>query len=201
MTIKIYVEGGGNNKSQKSECRRGFSEFIRKIGLSGRMPSVVACGSRDAAFEMFCTALKTADHHDLILLLVDSEAPVDQPGRCEFLSLHDAWDIPAGVSDSQVHLMVQCMEAWFLADRDTLRRYYGHHVNTGALPRNQAIEEIDKSQLMTGLRNATRNTQKGAYSKGGHSFDLLAQIDPDLVSNASPHARAWIMTLKERASS
>ena len=30
-----------------------------------------------------------------------------------------------GATDEQAHLMVQCMEAWFLADRETLAAVFG----------------------------------------------------------------------------
>ena len=78
VTIKIYVEGGGDRKELKTRCRQGFSRFFEKAGFTGRMPAVVACGSRQNAYDSFCTALKAADEDHLPMLLVDSEEAVSQ---------------------------------------------------------------------------------------------------------------------------
>ena len=86
--------------------------------MEGRMPSVVASGSRQEAFNDFCAAVK----YDFIVLLVDSEGPRGkgiQP-HGQHLKTRDSWNQPSGATDDQVHLMVQCMEAWFLADKDSL---------------------------------------------------------------------------------
>ena len=42
------------------------------------MPAIVACGSRNDAFESYCTALASAGQNDFPLLLVDSEVAVTQ---------------------------------------------------------------------------------------------------------------------------
>lgn len=45
MSVKVYVEGGGDhNKALQTQWRKGFSEFFLRAGLEGRMPAVVACG-------------------------------------------------------------------------------------------------------------------------------------------------------------
>ncbi len=53
MSIKLYVEGGGDSKTLKTAYRKGFRIFIEKAGLEGRMPSIVACGRRESAYEDF----------------------------------------------------------------------------------------------------------------------------------------------------
>jgi Domain of unknown function (DUF4276) len=196
VKIKIYVEGGGNNNNLRTQCRRGFSEFLRKAGMVGHMPRVVACGSRTDAYRDFCTAIQSIGQDDFIVLLVDSEAAVNSP-VWDHLQHRDGWPRPAGASDQQAHLMVQCMEAWFLADCETLQEYYGAGFRDAALPGNPDIERVDKTDLQNGLKNATRRTQKGEYNKGRHSFDLLARINPDVVISASPHARLFIIALRD----
>ena len=47
--VKLYVAGSGDAKPLKTACRKGFSEFLKKVGLTGRMPRIVACGSRENA--------------------------------------------------------------------------------------------------------------------------------------------------------
>ena len=95
--------------------------------------------------------------------------------------------------------MVQCMEAWFLADKDCLATYYGNDFNQNALPARLDIEKIPKNDVLNGLKNATRSgVSKGEYEKGQHSFDILALIDPDKVIAASPYAKRLVDTLKAK---
>ena len=75
-TVKLFVEGGGDGKSLRTECRAAFSSFLRKSGLTGYMPRVVASGSRNSAYSDYCTAIKNGE---LAVLLVDSETEVIIP--------------------------------------------------------------------------------------------------------------------------
>ena len=100
----------------------------------------------------------------------------------------DEWQRPPGAEDMHCHLMVECMENWFLADKDALARYYGQHFRKNALPANTQIEKVPKRDVLRGLASATRDCPKGGYSKGGHSFDILASLNPELVRIASPWA-------------
>ncbi len=202
MKVKIYVEGGGDTNALKTKCRQGFSEFFRKAGLEGRMPRIVASGSRQAAYEDFCIALKKAGDDDFIALLVDSEAPVaanHEEAPWLHLKDQDNWARPAQATDENAHLMVQCMEAWFIADRPTLVAFFGQGFNENALPVNPNVEEIPKQDLYAALDAASRNSQKGRYGKGRHSFGILSQIDPTRVTDASPWARRLIDTLQDKA--
>ena len=201
MRIKIYVEGGGKKKDLKTTCRQGFSNFFRKAGMKGRMPSVIASGSRQDAFNDFRTAVHKAKKEDFIVLLVDSEGSVTTgTGPWQHLKKKpDNWDQPSGTTGDQIHLMVQCMEAWFLADKDSLAAYYENGFKRNALPARQDIEKIPKDDVFNGLKNATRRTSKGEYEKGQHSFKILEQIDPKKVIAASPHAKRLVDTLKTKA--
>lgn len=195
MRVKIYVEGGGDQARLKRECRRAFSKFFEKAGFKGRMPRVVACGSRGSAYDDFCTAVKTTTDEELPLLLVDSEAPVqpqhqqeDQFDPWGHLQARDDWSQPANTDGEQAHLMVQCMEAWFLADRQCLQDFFGNHFQANALPGNPNIEAIEKQQIFDALKKSTRHTQKGEYGKGSHSFKILEMVDPARVFKQSPWA-------------
>ncbi|HIJ69206.1 MAG TPA: hypothetical protein HPP57_06860 [Deltaproteobacteria bacterium] len=76
VKVGIYVEGGGDSKELHVRCREGFRKLIGKAGFMGRMPSIVACGGRQHAFDMFLKAIgKGQGFHPI--LLVDSEDPVD----------------------------------------------------------------------------------------------------------------------------
>jgi hypothetical protein len=122
------------------------------------------------------------------MLLVDSEGPVSQLDPWEYIRLRtgDGWERPPGASDEQLQLMVQTMEAWFFADRKELEEFYGHDFRSSSLSPRSDIENIPKRDLFTGLQSATADCRKGAYSKGEHSFQILARIDPAKVRAASP---------------
>ena len=94
--------------------------------------------------------------------------------------------------------MVQVMEAWFLADRPALAAYYGPDFNPGSLPANPNPEDIPKTDVETGLRNATRRCAKGRYHKGNHPPELLLLIDPEKVRRACPHFARLVDFLRAR---
>ena len=149
MTVKIYVEGGGDGRELRARCRRGFSSFFGKAGLAGTMPQVVACGGRQRAFDKFRAALAVRNDRVFTVLLVDSEDPVAEgAGPWRHLMNRDTWSAPDGANDENAHLMVQCMEAWFLADKDCLAAFFGHDFNRNALPGNQNIEEVAKADVL-----------------------------------------------------
>lgn len=186
VTVKVFVEGGGQDKSLKVECRKGFSEFFKKAGFAGHMPRVVACGSRNDAFDSFCTACANGES---AVLLVDSEDKVTADSVWAHLTARDGWQPPTSVDSDRAHLMVVVMETWFLADKPALARFFGQGFNADALPKNPNVEDIAKRDIYAGLERATKATKsKGTYGKGAHSFKLLQTIDPDLVKAASRHA-------------
>ena len=201
VKVKVYVEGGGDAKDLRTKCRRGFSSFFQKANLAGRMPQIIACGSRKTAFDKFRIALGARKAEEFVVLLVDSEDPVaENSGSWQHLAGRDGWDRPLGATDENAHLMVQCMEAWFLVDREILEAYFGRNFNRNALPDRRDIEEVAKGDVFNGLRNATRRCKKGVYGKGSHSFDILERIDPAKIGALSPHAECLIDTLREKAS-
>ncbi|MFQ5794411.1 MAG: DUF4276 family protein [Candidatus Bipolaricaulia bacterium] len=144
--IRIYIEGGGDYKDTKARMRQGFGNFLedlRHIARSRRIRwQIIACGPRNDAHNNFLMALET--HPDAFnVLLVDSEGPVDT-SPCKHLEIRDGWSLP-GVDDAHCHLMVQIMEAWLVADIDTLSDFYGHRFNPNPIPKNPNVEEIDRN--------------------------------------------------------
>src|ERR1700728_3870114 len=111
VELHLYVEGGGDSKTLRTACRRGFSEFLSTAGLKGRMPRIVACGGRKEAYDDFGIALRQSHH--VAMLLGDSEDAVTvQPPWAPLLQRPaDAWPTPPDAEDDQCHLMVQCMES------------------------------------------------------------------------------------------
>jgi hypothetical protein len=192
----IYVEGGGQPvKRLRPECRRGFSEFIRKAGFDHMMPKIVACGPRNDAFDSFKTAVGQGKP---AILLVDSEDPLCDESPRRHLELRDRWSFPNEVDDEQVHLMVQCMENWFLADPGALASFFGQGFRVAALPRNPSVEQVSKADVLAGLERATAAVgSKGSYAKGAHSFKILAILDPEQVKKAAPHAARLLTYLHQ----
>ena len=138
-----------------------------------------------------------------MILLVDSEEAVaTDPWQHLAARQGDEWHRPTGASDDSAHLMVQVMEAWFLADRQVLADYYGQGFIAGSLPGQQNIELISKPDVFKALQHASKNTKtKGEYHKTRHGFDLLERIDPNLVRAASVHAERLFTVLQRETAS
>lgn len=88
--------------------------------------------------------------------------------------------------------MVQVMETWFLADCNSLRRYFGAKFKENALRQWPQLEAVPKATVLDALECATATR----YAKGKVSFELLAQIDPARVEAACPHAKALLNRLR-----
>jgi hypothetical protein len=194
VSTKIYVEGGGNQKRTITACRAAFHKYFEKIVPAGRQPRIVVCGSRQKAYEDFVKGVSDPKY-DRVLLLVDAEEHVATGDNgWEHLQKRDSWAKPNGAEEDSAHLMVQCMESWFIADKDSLRAFYGQGFNPNALPARAEIELIPKRDVSAGLENAT---QKGTYHKTRHGFDILTAIDPRRVGNVSPFADRLHRCLQE----
>ena len=85
--------------------------------------------------------------------------------------------------------MVQAMEAWIVADPETLASYYGQGFRTGSLSKAANLERVSKADLTRGMRGASENTQKGSYHKIRHASDLLERIDVNKAKNRYPHCK------------
>lgn len=197
MKVILYVEGGGDSENLQERCRRGFRQFLIKAGFTGRLPRIVACGSRNNTYKSFCTSLKKRRTDEFPILLVDAEAAVENPPWAH-LKQRDNWSRPDGANDQHAHLMVQVMESWFLADRQQLKAYFGQGFVESALPGNPRVEEVAKETVFHALKMATRNSRKREYDKGDHSFDILGRIDPHLVIAAAPNAKRLKETLDSK---
>jgi hypothetical protein len=196
VKITIYIEGGGDTRRQQASCRRGFSDFFEKLNIKA---NIVACGGRQFAYDNFCIKLKKLNSNEHCLLLVDSEAPVATTTKWQhvFLRQGDGWKKPNNATEEHLHFMTECMESWFMADKQALATYYGKNFNKNALSKNTNIENISKQDLYDTLKKATRNTTKGSYSKGEHSFEILRKIDAKRVVICSPSAKKLEKRLNE----
>jgi Domain of unknown function (DUF4276) len=83
--------------------------------------------------------------------------------------------------------MVQCMEAWILADPESLGSYYGKGFRANSLPARPNLEDEPKLDVYSKFAKATKDTSKGPYSEANnakikHASALLALIDPKKVA-------------------
>ena len=188
--VEIYMEGGGSGADTKAALRRGMDALLGPLKQAARKKSmgwkVVCCGPRDVALRSFRNAARNAGAA-IVLLLVDAEGPVSmEPGA--HLKARDGWDM-ADVGAGSVHLMVQTMEAWIVADVDALDRYYGQGFRAGLLPKGADLESVAKSEIERSLHRATEHTSKRRYHKIKHASDLLQRVDAEEVKARCHHCR------------
>lgn len=185
--VAIYMEGGGNSRDTKAALRQGMDALLTVLKEAARSKAwhwkLVCCGGRQETFDAF-TRAAIADEMTVTALLVDAEGPVKGSIR-EHLHERDGWDC-GGFDDAAIHLMIEAMEAWIVADAPTLANYYGQRFNANPLPKAQNLEAIAKDTIATALERATRATQKGPYHKIRHASDLLRRIDPQVVQRRCP---------------
>ena len=186
MSATIYLEGGGDSRDLQIRCREGFRKLLERCDYAGRLPKLVACGGRGAAFDAFKTALASARKSDHVFLWIDSEDPMtDIEATWEHLQGRDHWERPDRATNEQVLLMTTCMETWIVADRATLADYYGADLQISALPSLHNLEGRARDAIQNALTHATRNCSN-AYTKGKRSFEVLGQLDPETLSKYLP---------------
>lgn len=213
--IVVFVEGGGNNATLKAELRQGFDALFRleKSWASERRSGLrfVCCGSRNEAYEAFMDSLNRHGKK-ISALLVDSETSItpvsadsalDAKTRIQHLRQKaatdgrgqgDGWPFP-NVQPERVHLMVQCMEAWIVADPEALEVVYKQKFHRQKLPPRPILEEESKADIFVKLEAATKDTRMGKYSKIDHASKILAVIDPNKVAQRCPRFaifRQWL---------
>ncbi len=182
---RLYVEGGGESKELQTRCREAFSKLLTEAGFEGRLPRIIASGSRNAAYEDFTTA-HTSSNSAYVGLLVDSEDPVsDGEAPWEHLRRRDGWERPKEADDTQVFLMTTCMETWIVADRTALQNHYSKCLQTSALPATTDLEARDRHTIQDALVHATR-TCSNAYTKNKRSFVLLGSVRPSELQTRLP---------------
>jgi hypothetical protein len=219
--IAVYVEGGGNGKEQKAELRRGFDALFanEKTIASGKRLSLIfiCCGGRQEAYEAFRNAV-AVNRERISALLVESESalapvPADEAQDALIRVTHlrqkqgtgvrgqgDGWTLSDDLAE-RVHLMVQCMEAWIVADPDALGRIYKQGFRENRLPKRANLEEESKADIYAKLEGATEDTQKGKYEKIRHASQILAVIDPEEVALRCPRFkifREWLIKSTDR---
>ena len=182
MKVIVHVEGGGTRRESRARCREGFSEFFRDAGLDRRDLRVIPGGARAEAYKNFRHEVDRGKSADFVVLLVDSEAPMQSAGAWDHLRAKDGWRRPDHSSDDNVHLMVQCMEAWLVADRETLASYFGQ----GSISARSRNARTLKASPLSGC-STTSNAQPARATR-----DRTARVN--IPSQSSPSwtlGRSW----------
>jgi len=186
VSSTIYLEGGGDSKELYVRCREGFRKLLKRSGFDGRLPRLVACGGRNAAFNDFKIDHVSKGASDYVALLIDSEEPVnDKETPWDHLKARDGWDHPAGSTNDQVFLMTTCMETWIITDREALSAHYGKKLRLRALPPLTDMEQRLRHEVQDQLAQSTRDCTN-RYVKGKRSFEILGKLTADVLEKHLP---------------
>lgn len=193
MSACIYIEGGGTGAGSKDvdiRCREGFRKLLENCGFAAqkRMPRLIACGGRDAAYGSFKVAHANSPTGTYVALWVDSEEPLANLEEAwQHLQTRDHWQRPTGAADDQVLLMTTCMENWFVADVAALQAHFRNKLQASALPPLPALEERNRHDVQDKLVHASRECSN-AYEKGARSFEILGKLSPAVLAR---HLRSF----------
>jgi hypothetical protein len=191
VSATLYLEGGATGPDSKElniRCRAGFRRLLEECGYSQqrRMPHLIACGSRNSAFEDFKTALGARAKGDFVALWIDSEDPMANiEASWAHLKPRDNWAQPDAATDGQVLFMTTCMETLIVADHAALAEHYGAKLQTNALPPLVNLESRQRHDVQDKLVHATRDCTN-AYTKGKRSFEVLARLAPATLEKHLP---------------
>ena len=182
--VAIHFEGHSN-------LRRGFHKLFEPHVNHARQQRIrfklIAGGSRTEAVKDFLRSCKS-QQSNLNVLLIDSEGPIlDTASAIRSLRSQSFWDGSVACDDEQVNLMVQAMEAWFIADPQALINHFGRGFNIKALPTPQNAESVSPSDLTIAIRKGLRNSGRRRYDKVTDGLKLLQLVDHAKVGQYCQH--------------
>jgi len=89
-----------------------------------------------------------------------------------------------------------------VADRKTLKEFFGQHLRENSLPALHELEARSKEDVQSKLSQATSECGKDrAYAKGKRSFELLGKLNPDELKKHLPHFKQLCEMLETKLGS
>ena len=182
--VTIHFEGHSN-------LRLGFHKLFEPHVNHARQKRIrfnlIAGGSRAEAIKDFLRSCRLQPSN-VNILLIDSEGPIpDTTTAIQSLRAQSFWDGSVDCDDDQVNLMVQAMEAWFIADPQALINHFGQDFSVKALPSPQNAESVSPSELTIAIRKALRNSSRRHYDKVTDGTKLLQGVNHVQVGQYCRH--------------
>lgn len=199
ITLKIYIEGGGEGKGLHTRFQEAWTKFFQSAGLIGRKPRIVPGKGRDKTFDLFLSAIQNRSADEMPLLLLDSEDEIDSGKTVwQHLKDRDGFKKPRNATDEHAYLMAQVMETWFLADLETLGTFFGSKFKAYKIPGWKNLESIPKQIIFDVLDEATVDCLEKKYAKGKVSYEILGKINPHKVKERCPNAKRLLDFLAKK---
>ena len=184
--VTVHFEG---HRNLRSGFHKLFKPHIDRARRRRTRFNLIAGGSRSEVVKDFLRSCRLQPSN-VNVLLIDSEGPVsDTASAIGSLRTQSYWDESAACNDDQINLMVQAMEAWFIADPVALVSHFGSDFNTKALPNPQNAESVAPDDLTAAIGEGLRNSgrRRRGYDKVADGVILLQLIDDARVSQHCRH--------------
>ncbi len=186
--VRIYFEGHPG-------LRVPLGSFLAKaVPTANGKFKLIAGKGRDQTIDDYMVAIRQHREAFLIVLLDSDQA--DDGRLFDRLRQKINWKPSRAVDENSVCWMVQCMEAWFLADRNALRNVFAERLKVRSLPSGVDVETVRQPDVL--LKKATRGARGNPYDKGIHAGKLLALLDPDRVRRGSRNFQRLMNILAEK---
>jgi hypothetical protein len=188
MKRRVFMEGGNaQSRVPRQEQRLDAQRLFTAIHNTNAHIEVVLGTDRDRAIKAF--VVQSTEEGTRNLLLVDSEDPVLEDGALDHLRSQGK-TIPVSADPADVHLMIQCMETWLVADPHGARRVVGALDPTKAA-RHTDLESMSVSDVIQNLKRASG----GGYRKVD-GLRAFGRLDPTVVSKRCPSAAVFFERLR-----
>ena len=220
--VQIYMEGGGpegkgdskDRDSQPALGRRrhyGYGKeifrksvmqlFVSALGENAGNIEIVPCGGIEETVWLFLAKARAVLNADAVLVVDSDNEVTEEPlmhlvADERFVGNEKCAEL-ANADPDMVHLMVQCMESWLIADPAGLSRAYGGGFEESALPITDDPESVPKSELGEALYEATKNTALRKYRKISHLPAIFGAIDGRVVRERCKHFDMLCSVLEE----
>jgi hypothetical protein len=195
--VVVYVEGGGPTRLQQKEFRTGLDQFFISLKKLADDNDCRLTFSPRGGIEQVLADFDIAYNPpstEIYYLLVDSDGPVISVPRNHLKTKFSSYRFldDKKIPDNRIHLMVQVMESWFIADISALERFFGEGFDSAQIPQDQEIESIDGDVAINSLKSASKGSSRGEYklySTIEFETGILKQLNPDILKDKAPHCK------------